>query len=93
MTKGKDFIPGEHDAKSWFKIMWQNGYIRVFLLGLVGIILELTNLDTCKDLLFGYNDPEATIWAILLLLIPWAICIIVTLLGFIKFWNYLKGKS
>ena len=82
MTKGKDLIPGEHNAKGWFKIMWQNQYLWLASLGITGIVWF-----TVEYGIEGWMWPNF-IWPGILI----AAVGVITYFGFIKFWNELKGK-
>lgn len=44
IPKKPDLLNGDHSFKMWFKIMWKNGYIFLFLVGLTALILELINI-------------------------------------------------
>jgi membrane protein CcdC involved in cytochrome C biogenesis len=96
MKNNKDYTNGDHSFKKWFNIMWTNGYIFLFLVGLGCIITEFIMLDDVKYLIsdnFKYSNFGGII-TIIGLLIPWAITGLVTYKGFIQFWNDLKnGRS
>lgn len=72
----KDYTNGDHSFKNWFKIMWKNFYIQLFLLGLAFTI-------------YGFIDLEGTDQ--LLLIIPILAMIAIAYLGFYKFWKELRG--
>lgn len=83
MTKGIDEIPGEHDIKGWYNIMFvknKYGPIAILqLLALIGFCLY-TNWHPFK------NDAWM-IMIILILSLTVNVC-----LGLVKYWNELKGK-
>jgi len=72
----KDYTNGDHSFKNWFKIMWKNFYIQLFLLGLAFTI-------------YGFIDLEGIDQ--LLLIIPILAMIAIAYLGFYKFWKELRG--
>lgn len=82
MTKGIDEIPGQHNAKTWFKIMILNGYLQLSLLTLSGLIAFYWYTE--GQLFAGDNWMITTI-------ISLALTALVSL-GLIRFWNDLKGK-
>ena len=82
--KKQDFLDGDHSAKNWFKIMWKNTYIQLFVLALaffIGVICSYNSFDVA----WGF-------W--LCLAIPSLIMIVIAYKGFYQFWNDLKnGQS
>jgi magnesium-transporting ATPase (P-type) len=95
MTKGIDQIPGEHNAKGWFNIMAiKNWYFWLTLVGLTLLILQLFNLELCKDIVLGSaNDGIlAFILTVLGMLIPITVFLRCGIM-LIAFWNQLKGKK
>lgn len=96
MADKKDFLDGDHSFKKWFQIMWKNGYIFIFLVGMTGIVTEFVKWEDVKYTIndnFAYSTfgGIATITA---LLIPWAMTAVVSYKGFYQFWNDLKnGRS
>lgn len=75
--------------KNWFKIMWINRYIQLFVIGLSLVITELLNVDWCKDLIFGSGTNEGFVFGVLGLFVPWGIVLSTGIFGFWKFWKYL----
>ncbi len=80
--------------KKWFRLEWTNGYIFVFLIGLIGTIFELCNfhkvIQTIKDNSLGDGGGFMTIMGCLVC--P-AILVIVVLKGFIQYWNDLRNGT
>jgi hypothetical protein len=75
----EDFTNGDHSFKNWFKIMWSNSYIQLFVVALVILFLIVFNLS------------EEELWVILL---PISMMVVIVYKGFYQFWNDLKnGKS
>jgi len=97
MTKKRDSLNGDHSFKNWFKIMWKNGYIFIFLVGLVGTILEIVNFGWVKETIEGVASMDGVFLGIftgLGLSVPPLMLGIVVWKGFIQFWNDLKnGRS
>ena len=93
MSNKRDALNGDHSFKNWFKIMWKNGYIFLFLVGLSGMIVQLANWGDMIDMIsenFSYSTFGG-IAAALAMLLPTMITGIVTYKGFIQFWNDLKN--
>lgn len=80
MGKETNSSPSEFKGfKKWFKVMWENFYIQLFVIALVFLCIGFFGLDG---------------WNLLLLLIPFAILVIVAYKGFWQFWTDLKtGNS
>lgn len=77
----KDPLKGDHSFSMWFKIMWINWYIQLFVISLTAIGLVL-----CSDL----NGIDQ----LLALAIPSASAIAIMYKGFYQFWDDLKkGRS
>ena len=96
MADKKDFLNGDHSFKNWFRIMWKNGYIFIFLIGFVSIITQFVKWNDMMDMIhenFDYSTFGG-IACIVAILIPWAMVGIIAYKGFWQFWNDLKsGKS
>lgn len=92
----KDYLDGDHSFKNWFKIMWKNGYIFLFFVGLGGMIAQLVLWNDMIDMIqdnFAYSTFGG-IATIVAMLIPAAITGLIVGKGFIQFWNDLKnGRS
>ena len=92
----KDFLDGDHSFKNWFKIMWGNHYIHIFVVALAITIYELCVfskvVDTVQEnFMVGVAEGIMTTMGVS---IPPAITIIVAYKGFYQFWNDLKnGRS
>jgi len=81
--KKYDPLNGDHSAKSWFKIMWGNSYIQLVILAIAFIVAILV-------MRYDFNSG----WELALALsIPTLAIVAIVCLGFIKFWNELKGKK
>lgn len=63
--------------KWWFALMWQNGYIQIFIIALVFLIGMLYSLEIDQ------------LW---FCIIPVAILTVITILGFIKFPHELRDQ-
>lgn len=77
----KDPLKGDHSFTMWFKIMWINWYIQLFIICLaaIGLVMssDLSGLDS-----------------ILALAIPTTSAIVIVYKGFYQFWDDLKkGRS
>ena len=76
-----DPLHGDHSFKMWFKIMWMNYYIQLFIICLAAIGLVLSSDLDGLDL-------------ILALAIPTAAALVICYKGFYQFWDDLKnGRS
>lgn len=92
----KDYLDGDHSFKNWFKIMWGNGYIFGFLLGLAGIVTQLIFWDSMIEMVKENiaNGAWEGIMIVVAMLIPPAMVAIISYKGLWQFWNDLKnGKS
>lgn len=68
---------------SWFKLMWSNSYIQLFLVGFIGTILMIhykDRFDFIGDWLIGTS--------ILAL-----VCIVISYFGFYKFWKTYNAEA
>ena len=72
----EDFTKGDHSFKNWFKIMWLNRYIQLFIVSLLILFL----------MIFKLNGEE--LWALLL---PISMMVVIGYKGFYQFWKDLKG--
>lgn len=92
IPKRPDFTGGDHSAKNWFKIMWQNSYIQLFAVFLTMFVFQILNLDWCAEVwLDCYTDGWiGTIAASIGMLIPISGSIIIGYKGFYQFWEDLK---
>ena len=70
-------------VKTWFSLMWKNGYIIGFLINIFFIVLMLIK----KDDMVAYSSRLAFIIA---LAIPVIACMIIIWSGFIRFWQRFK---
>jgi hypothetical protein len=78
--KKNDVLNGDHSFKMWFKIMWGNTYIQLFVLALaffIGILTQYNSFDG-----WGF-------WVCLT--IPSLTMIVIAYKGFYQFWNDLKN--
>ncbi len=81
---GKDFLNGDYSFKNWFKIMWKNWYIQLFILSIAIIIAGFVQ----KDFFYDQNGY------LILVTIGTTMAFVISYLGFFKFWKDLKnGKS
>ena len=79
---GKDFLNGDFSFKNWFRIMWDNNYIQIFLTALITNILFLIFPDVAGD---------GQVFVVVFLSI---IKLVVAYKGFYQKWNDLKnGRS
>lgn len=80
----------EKNFRNWVKIMWQNRYIQLFLVGLVLALLELFNIELGISLWQAvYGDLFGQIMTILGISIPWLMMLSIGYFGFYKFWKEL----
>lgn len=77
----ENFLNGDHSFSMWFKIMWKNWYIQLFILALLCIVGIVT--------LYGEKDSGFYI----ALVIPIVIMLVISYKGFYQFWNDLKNNS
>jgi len=95
MSNKRDALNGDHSFKNWFKIMWKNGYIFIFLVGFSGMIVQLANWSDMTEMI-GENFSYSTLGGIaatFAMLLPTMITGVVTYKGFIQFWNDLKNGN
>lgn len=89
-------IKFENSFKFWFALMWQNGYIQIFITAFIVTIIGLFKLDfiikTVKDnyLIDGLFGGAATTIGFS---IPLLICLIVAYKGFWQYFNRLKKEA
>jgi hypothetical protein len=90
-----DYTNGDHSFKNWFKIMWGNHYIQIFVIGLAGLIYQLTHLCWCQGILAdAINDGwPAVVLVSMGMLIPIALAGLIAYKGFYQFWNDLKNGT
>lgn len=94
MTKGRDVIPGEHDAKGWFSIMAvKNRYLWLAILGLALTIVQICKFQWCIDLVASsYQDSKPAGVLVFLGMFIFPSIFIRCGIMLITFWNELKGK-
>jgi len=94
---GKDFLNGDFSFKNWFKIMWGNHYIQIFLVAFGVLIYELTKVGEIGDIVsenFYSGGVAGGIFTIIGLSLPLVVSVVVAYKGFWQFWNDLKnGRS
>ena len=97
MAKKRDSLNGDHSFKNWFKIMWKNFYIQIFVVALTGLILELVNFDWVIECVRDAASMDGGFFGFLTafaLSLPVWMILVTVWLGFIKFWKDLKnGRS
>lgn len=87
----RDYLKGNHSFKTWFRIMWNNRYIQLFLVGFFLLIMQLTHIKWCVDLI-AEQPGFGIIMTGLGMLIPIGIVSAVSYFGFYKHWKFLTGK-
>jgi len=95
MENRKDPKEEYNSFKEWFKIMWKNSYIFLFLVGLGGVIAQLVMWDGVVEMV-RENYSYSTMGAIMVtigMLIPISITIVVAYKGFWQFWRDLRGGT
>jgi hypothetical protein len=96
MEKKRDYLDGDHSFKNWFRIMWKNSFIFLFLVGLGGMITQLVLWNDMIEMIrenFAF-ETFGGIMTIIAMLIPPAMVGIIAYKGFWQFWNDLKnGRS
>lgn len=96
MSIKKDYLDGDHSFRNWFKIMWGNGYIFLFL---VGFSLMITQVVAWKEVVELVKDNYANgvgtaIMITVAMLLPLAMTAVIGYKGLYQFWNDLKnGRS
>jgi len=96
MSNKRDYLDGDHSFKNWFRIMWSNKYILIFLVGLGGMIAQLIMWSDMTNMIKeNYADSiGGGIMVTIAMLLPTAIASLVAYKGFYQFWNDLKnGRS
>lgn len=87
----------ENSFKWWFALQWQNGYIKIFVVAFVLMILELINFGWVKDTIsenFSDGGIAGGIFTIIGAIMFPAIVGIVSYKGFYQYFNDLKhGRS
>lgn len=80
--------------KKWFKIMWSNYFIQIFVVAFGILVYQLFNMSKCVDSITESDGYAGQIFAILGNLIPLSVCIIVGYKAFYQFWVDLRnGRS
>ena len=75
---GIDYTNGDHSFKNWFKIMWANSYIQLFLVAVVILFIVI----------FGLPDQ---LWV---LTFPITMMGVIIYKGFYQFWkDLINGRS
>lgn len=92
----KDYTNGNHSFSNWFKIMWKNSYIQLFVVFFSVLVIQVINIKKCIEILLEVK--EDTLFAFLFtsfyMLIPLLVVVTIIHKGFIQFWNDLKnGRS
>lgn len=77
----RDFTNGDHSFKNFFRIMWKNFYIQLFLIGITTIICILYKRDEfeTRDLFLALAVP--------------VLMVIVLLIKVPQFWRDLKSGN
>ena len=86
-----DSLNGDHSAKMWFKIMWKNTYIQIFVVALILLIVEIIFYEEVVDMFYDAASdgvPQAMM-AVIGIIIPITLVITTAYLGFYKFWKKL----
>jgi hypothetical protein len=79
--------------KEWFKLMWKNNYIQVFVLAFIFLIIEIVKIDVIINSLLEIETTDR-IFVIPFLFIPIAVLVVTAYKGFYQFWNdYKSGNS
>ena len=90
----KDFLDGDHSFKKWFKIMWENHYIQIFIVAFGVTIYELCTFQNIVDSVANADGIAGIIMSGMGVLIAPVLTIVVAYKGFYQFWNDLKnGRS
>lgn len=91
---GKDFLDGDFSFKNWFKIMWQNTYIQLFIVGFGVTVYELCIFNQVIDCVNENFDAGGTFGGIATI-IGVCICpimaIVIAYKGFYQYWKDLKN--
>mgnify|MGYP001602017695 FL=1 len=67
---------------TWFKLMWKNGYIQLFIVALAFLIGEISQYDSFYSLTGFYVGIS----------IPILMMLMIAYFGFYKFWKYYKNS-
>jgi hypothetical protein len=95
MRKKIDYTGGDHSFKNWFKIMWQNTYIPIFLAALIALVFQIIKIEDCL-VYVGSAYVEGLvplIFSLIFMFLPLSILCIVAYKGFYQFWNDLKNGN
>lgn len=77
----KDYLDGDHSFKNWFRIMWSNFYIQLFIIISAGLIYLLCKEEDLTARIVGGSILGAAL-------------IVIAYKGFYQFWQDLKkGQS
>lgn len=76
----------------WFKLMWQNGYIHLFLLFFTLLCFEVFSFDLVLELIIETFEENiyTGIALVAAFMLPITICLIIGYKGFYQFWNEQK---
>lgn len=84
----QDYTHGDHSFKSWFKHMWHEMYIQLFVVFFTMLVLELINIEWCVEV--WLECSETTIGMIASSVcgaLPMLGVIIVAYKGFFQYWK------
>lgn len=81
--------------KEWFKIMWGNGYIFIFLISITIVISQLFALSEVINLIkeSWHDGITAFSFTVAGFTIPSVILVLVAYKGFYKHWKNLKKNN
>jgi len=96
MANKKDYTNGDQSFKNWFKIMWKNKYILLFLVALTGFVFELIYFKDVIAMVTDAANADGVGFGILAgfgLSLPALMMIVIGYKGFYQFWNDLKNGT
>jgi hypothetical protein len=93
--KRPDYTGGDHSFKNWFKIMWQNHFIQLFVLFFTLVILQLINFSWCVETWYDCHSDGiiGTIAVSIGMAIPFSGASIIAYKAFFQYWRDLKSGN
>ena len=76
-----DYLKGDHSFRMWFKIMWKNWYIQIFIIA----------LSFAASILRFYGERDTGFYVAMS--IPIGVLLVIAYKGLYQFWNDLKNNS
>ena len=87
----KDF---DNSFKNWFKLMWSNWYLPIFIVTFGFLVYEICTFDNVVTTITDNFDESGTMGGIFTIIgvsLPLVISSVIGYKGFYQFWNDLKN--